>query len=316
MAIISETSPTTVETNSRLLIEVVTTTMYTSYPSAGGTATPGKRGTSVPVAAIVGGVVGGALLAIMVTVGWVCWGKSIKRAQLKEWREADAVRKTRLNTLHNAASSRPHMHSYKPLFPRPVDKKIKFAGHDDDEKPSGWSLNAPGASPALQKGSVPHADLPPFLTRSPAIPKVSKPKPLRSVKGSSHLSTLAAEPNGHLRGQASAEPPLTRIPHKPSTISSASVYSTASGEEHEVRVPPNLIIAALGSLGSSVEAFRNSSGGGDRRSTASSNRSFLWRMVYGLQGNVQSDRYSQASSQSASTAASRDSSGAPIGLAL
>lgn len=39
---------------------------------------------SIPVAAIVGGIIGGASLAVLLTTGWVCWGKSLKRKQLKE----------------------------------------------------------------------------------------------------------------------------------------------------------------------------------------------------------------------------------------
>jgi hypothetical protein len=39
---------------------------------------------AIPVAAIVGGIIGGASLAVLVTTGWVCWGKSLKRKQLKE----------------------------------------------------------------------------------------------------------------------------------------------------------------------------------------------------------------------------------------
>ena len=42
------------------------------------------------------------------------------------------------------------------------------------------------------------------------------------------------------------EPPS--LAHKSSTVSTASMYSTQSGEEHQMRVPPSLIMAALGRL--------------------------------------------------------------------
>lgn len=45
---------------------------------------------SVPVAAIVGGALAGILLAVMASVGWVYWGKSIKRKTMK--RHTEAVR--------------------------------------------------------------------------------------------------------------------------------------------------------------------------------------------------------------------------------
>lgn len=38
----------------------------------------------IPVAAIAGGVVGGALLAVLVTASWIWWGKLIKRKQLAD----------------------------------------------------------------------------------------------------------------------------------------------------------------------------------------------------------------------------------------
>ena len=38
----------------------------------------------IPIAAIVGGIIGGASLAVLVSTGWICWGKSLKRKRLKE----------------------------------------------------------------------------------------------------------------------------------------------------------------------------------------------------------------------------------------
>ena len=38
----------------------------------------------IPIAAIVGGIIGGASLAVLVTTGWICWGKSLERKRLKE----------------------------------------------------------------------------------------------------------------------------------------------------------------------------------------------------------------------------------------
>lgn len=62
-----------------------TTTVY-MYPTTD--PVPEKSGTPLPVAAIIGGVIAGMLLAFIITAGWVCWGKSIKRTAAKKRREA------------------------------------------------------------------------------------------------------------------------------------------------------------------------------------------------------------------------------------
>jgi hypothetical protein len=46
------------------------------------------HGPRVPVAAIAGGVVAGALLAIIATIGWIWWGRSLDRSAAKQRREA------------------------------------------------------------------------------------------------------------------------------------------------------------------------------------------------------------------------------------
>ncbi|KAF5387008.1 hypothetical protein D9615_001753 [Tricholomella constricta] len=250
----------------------------------------------VPVAAIAGGIAAGAVLAIAVTVGWVYWGRFLKRGQFNQWREVEAGRRTKLNTVQNAVMSKSRMLSNQPLFARPMDRKVKFAG-GDETKPCSWE--AASVSTSTQGAATPPLD---------GVPEVSKPKPLRSVRGSSRLPSMGTRAMD--RALETPEPP--KMTHKASTVSSSSMYSTASGEEHQVRVPPNLILAAMGDVGTSV----SSRGGGDRdrRSVASSSWSFLSRVAHGVQGNIQ--RYSQASSRSTYSAASRDSSGAPIGVAL
>ncbi|KAJ6455855.1 hypothetical protein C8R45DRAFT_1035943 [Mycena sanguinolenta] len=76
----------------------------------------------------------------------------------------------------------------------------------------------------------------------------SAPKPLRSVKKTKAAST------------AQLHPPMTSVPRLPSTVSSVSMYSAASGEERQVRVPTSLILA----LGS-IEAALTRASWGDRK---------------------------------------------------
>ncbi|KAJ7470488.1 hypothetical protein FB451DRAFT_1400089 [Mycena latifolia] len=73
---------------------------------------------------------------------------------------------------------------------------------------------------------------------------LSGPKPLRSANGSSEQ-----------------QPKPARVPRLPSTVSSVSLYSAESAEEHQVRAPTSLILAALGS----VEAVLARGSWGDRR---------------------------------------------------
>lgn len=158
-----------------------------------------------------------------------------------------------------------------------------------------------------------------FSAPSAVVPKasISKPKLLRSVKGAHHLSTLAAASKNRLsisslRESASFVGP--GISHKPSTISSASVYSTASGEEHEVWALSDPILAALylESLGGGGDvAHRSSFGGTDWHSPTSSNHNYFSAFD---QKVPSSNRHSQASNGS-SYRPIVDENGALVGMA-
>ncbi|KAG6865286.1 hypothetical protein C0991_003746 [Blastosporella zonata] len=248
--------------------------MYTRSTAEAPNAAP-LPSSPLPIGAIAGAVAAGVLLAVVVTLGWIQWGKRRNRLQPQlRWGEAEA--KPKQDMVHHAALSEPRSPSQEPFFPHPMDRKIQFETRSDDPE-SGASSTIDG------------------------LPEVSKPRPLRSAKTSSR-SLLGARD----RYLAMGRPISPKIAHKPSTVSSISMYSTASGEEHQVRVPPNLILAATGGLGIDT--------GGDRHSATSSNWSFLSRMAPGVQGSA--TRYSQASSQTAYTALSRDSAGVPVGVAL
>ena len=67
---------TTLRYNS-LVFLTIAATMQTATPALH---SPGQP---IPIAAMVGGAIGGALLAALVTAAWIWWGKSIKRKQLR-----------------------------------------------------------------------------------------------------------------------------------------------------------------------------------------------------------------------------------------
>jgi hypothetical protein len=157
------------------------------------------------------------VLALLLTAGWILWGKALRRTKEKQQREAvrtdfgrrlnnlfteikDALRRTKSNTRYNASAlSRAWGEVYRPgRAPHASETRVKFTS----EK------------------------------------AVSAPKALRSKE--------YAQP----------------VPRMPSTVSSASLYSAESGEEHQIRAPTSLILAALGN----IEAAFTRASWGDRRS--------------------------------------------------
>jgi hypothetical protein len=75
-------------------VQVVTTTIFSPSP----TADSGKHSSSVPVPAIVGGVIGGVVLAIVVTLIWLFWGREIKKTKRKQEEEKVYVFSLSLST--------------------------------------------------------------------------------------------------------------------------------------------------------------------------------------------------------------------------
>ncbi|KAG5735519.1 hypothetical protein E4T56_gene11014 [Termitomyces sp. T112] len=188
----------------------------------------------IPVGAVAGGIAAGASLAVIVTLGWLRWKRGSRRRWIC-WGEAKAA--TKYETTQHRALSEPYSPSQGPCFPYPVERRLKFETRSNNPK---------SASTSTVSG----------------LPGVSKPRPLRSAKNSSHLPLGAKD---RYFGTSMLSPP--KIAHKPSsTVSSVSMYSTESGEEHQVRVPPNLILAATGGL--------NVGHDGDRRSVTPSSRGF------------------------------------------
>ncbi|KAJ7687576.1 hypothetical protein B0H14DRAFT_2421633, partial [Mycena olivaceomarginata] len=84
----------------------------------------------------------------------------------------------------------------------------------------------------------------------------SAPKPLRSAKA----KAPAAQPHT----------PMVGVPRLPSTVSSVSMYSAASGEERQVRAPTSLILA----LGTIEAALTRGSWGPQRVSQATSGSAY------------------------------------------
>jgi hypothetical protein len=147
----------------------------------------------------------------------------------------------------------------------------------------------------------------------PVMTEVPVPPPTRAQRLRA-MTRLHTTMNGHGNGngimmQEAGESlrPAPRIVHQPSkqTMSSASEYSTASGEERQIRAPSNLLLAALG-MGrtGSTEGSRHSqnmddSGSGRNRWSWSSNLGIFTR--HSRQQGRTAYRTSQATEHSATT---------------
>jgi hypothetical protein len=79
-------------------------------------------------------------------------------------------------------------------------------------------------------------------------------------KGAGPRTPSAPKPLRSKAQAAQTHPPAYGVPRLPSTVSSVSLYSAESGEEHQMRVPTSLILA----LGS-IEAALTRGSWGDRR---------------------------------------------------
>ena len=56
----------------------------TIFPDGTALPSPTAHSSPVPIASIVGGTVGGVVLALVAVVGWVMWGKCIERDKAKQ----------------------------------------------------------------------------------------------------------------------------------------------------------------------------------------------------------------------------------------
>ncbi|KXN87726.1 hypothetical protein AN958_08202 [Leucoagaricus sp. SymC.cos] len=285
---------------------VVTTTVFSSANPTGSIRNDsGHSHTSVLVGAIVGGVIAGTVLALLVTLGWIWWGKEIKRTKRKQQREMvcfaqggvisllimlrqDEHRTTRYNTLQNARISGPKHHSYRPLLKQQQDdKRVKFAG---DEKAPAALPPAENIDPERAKHMLfdnPNTPPPgPLWTTESRLRRTGSftwPLPLNPLKKLSQSSMRSTDNNNPGTGGSPAHPepnPASRddersLPHKPSNV---STHSNASGQG---RVPASLL-AALGNVNN-----RNSLHAGDRQST-SSLWSYLLRLMPGTRSSQQS----------------------------
>ncbi|KAI0822687.1 hypothetical protein BC628DRAFT_1388604 [Trametes gibbosa] len=230
---------------------VITTTITT-----GGSSLPtvppvsGSRGAQVPVSAIAGGAAAGVVLALAAVISWTWWGRSIKRKKAKEIKEALAVLQVRENTRKNATTTSRPASQYRPSFSlrNQQQRKVKFV----PPVPSSGGSTLKGAAPdsrhsadgekhGFEDAVAPRPSTPAApMEEAPAPPEPAVPPPVpRRNPSRTRLpidSTISNAPSAFAQH---------RLVHQPSTVSSASAYSTQSAveERQSSGVPPSLLLA-------------------------------------------------------------------------
>ncbi|KAI0340145.1 hypothetical protein BDW22DRAFT_1431181 [Trametopsis cervina] len=242
---------------------VSTTTLFTD-PTDVPIVSPHKSSNSGIIAPIVGGVVGGVLLAIAAVLAWHWWGKSIKHKEAEKKREALAFLKVRENTRKNAQAALEKGHAdYVPPSTLRAERTVKFSSSSAESNQSTVKsymsyekekdhddavMDTPPAASRPISRIFAHAPARPSpLAKSATAPPVPPPRARHAVPPPAARRTPSPESDDQpteLPSQIAGlkVPPLV---HKTSKASSMSVYSTQSGEEHQQLVPPSLIMAAF-----------------------------------------------------------------------
>ncbi|OCH95209.1 hypothetical protein OBBRIDRAFT_767857 [Obba rivulosa] len=254
----SSLTPTDAPSASVDIPAVSTTTITSAGLSFTLPPSPSQETSSVPVAAIAGGTAGGVVLALAAVIGWTWWGRSIKRKKAKERKEALAYLQVRENTRRNASAFSPRSGGAlvgKPSEPSRHERKISFATSAASSNNSTLNGTPPEENDAAvdEKTSPASASYKPTVTYAPV-----RPSPLaRNISRMSDEDTPTTPPSGpeSMQRQDSTEsetpsvqPFLSRrvqLP-PPSFVSTGSVYSQQSGEDHQNRISSSLILAALG----------------------------------------------------------------------
>ncbi|KDQ33674.1 hypothetical protein PLEOSDRAFT_172360 [Pleurotus ostreatus PC15] len=311
----------------------------TSNAEAGNGNGRSNGGAGLPVNVIVGGTLAGMALAIAIIMAWAYCSRALKRRREAESKKAYWVEATKNNTLHNIAPSSPPMTMRgtgppHPVSVKPSNSRVTFTGRGrkNSSNSSNGKNNLKGGDLERQRPPLYQAQSFVSSTPSSSKPQPSLPKPLKPLRPPKRINPDAwgydsgsglGSPTPSFESRDTTRPLLQRerdregegkgereeterernLLHMPSTVSSASWYSTESAEEHLARPPASLIRAAFTRMGVGVEAAMNRSssysnvGGEQRQSRGSRHLREEAREVRGGEGERR--RISQATTTSA-----------------
>ncbi|KAF9070307.1 hypothetical protein BDP27DRAFT_1419997 [Rhodocollybia butyracea] len=264
------------------VLDVITTTVSPS--SSPSSTAPARNGSavSVPIAAIVGGTLGGAFLAVIFVVAWMIWGRAIKRKREKRERETifpqAALRITHNNTLKNATISavgRPRKtrsiprlsrplsrgYEYKPLKLWPPSEKkgpkVKFAGLADTDHAGDSSVNTESDSENSVSVQPPAPEVEPAvpLTPPPFIVASTSTSSTPTLNDSNRMQTRTLRSVGRIKPMPSSSNSITSsqnpILHTLRHLSSASSWNSRLNRFSGISRTSNISGASQATSGSS-----------------------------------------------------------------
>ncbi|KLO14858.1 hypothetical protein SCHPADRAFT_902857 [Schizopora paradoxa] len=244
--------------------QVTTTTTFISVPTIA--VSSSGSGVSVPVAAIVGGVCAGVVLAIAAVVGWKLWGRSIERQQRAE-RERRAIVAQRRASQQRASLSRQQTRSRRSSSSGPNAKAsssrvkfvddaqpISFQRNSSDTGSSGTTVNSPAIDPDRLLNTTTNSVTPPIAVQSRRSSSQPPSRPLL-IKRPTNLRPSPLAPSSFSR-------PSPLRPSIKSSLSDTRRKDESAGHDEKKTAPKDIekdaVAAATSSqLSSNVRTKRS-----------------------------------------------------------
>lgn len=213
------------------------------YSSTATSTTNTEHAAPISIPAIVGGTAAGIALAVAVVMGWKWWSLIVRQPNKK-------CRSRRQNILmrHDRAT------------PNKPNEDCAPSSSSDGTGCEGGNKNFADSSPNTRGTASSHT------TPVQHSLSMAAPLPVPPIKPPRNPARALRRPSGQFKeslargSRSSFARASNRLSYK-STISTASMYSTQTDEEQQVRVPAAVITAALGStrhlsrLGHSSEPY-------------------------------------------------------------
>lgn len=219
-------------------------TRLTSNISIGARSSASSSTVSVSVPAIAGGTAVGVVLAVVAVMGWKWWKMIVRHTNKKR-----QSRKVCFNvplSLHTFIIQCNHQQNILKRRPPPPTKlKEEHIGSSTDwnnAECSDWKEDLADSLPNTICPPHTSPNQHPLLTAASALsgPPINPPRnPARALRRPSREIAARGSRTSFMRAS-------NGLSYKSSNISTASVYSTQSGEEQQARVPAAVIMAALG----------------------------------------------------------------------
>lgn len=234
-----------------------------------------RQTSTLPSGIVAGAVVGGVVLAVVLVFGWTYWAKRLHRKRDQHVCISEDVvfvsligssqcttlttnKRSRRSSRHPRVTYRKNSSAYS------TDSEQDIIGAPfTDEKDDNFDRQAtiPNSPTKSVLKTSDTASKPVNFKKSTRRTLRKKEKPAEFIRKNPPLSPIidvdheSLEPMSPTQSSISDAPPGYITPsldsppnviHKPSTIGSASVYSTQSGEERHTDIDQNLVTAALG----------------------------------------------------------------------